>query len=50
MLNTYSQAMFAKENILSDIGTQERKTSITVKTMNGEVTKSSEAMEDLELA
>ena len=22
MLNTYSQAMFAKENILSDIGTQ----------------------------
>ena len=50
MLNTYSQAMFAKENILSDLGTQGWKTSITVKTMNGEVTKSSEALEDLELA
>ena len=42
--------MFAKENLLSDLGTKGWKTSITVKTMNGEVTKSSEAMEDLELA
>ena len=39
-----------KKIFLSDIGTQGWKTSITVKTMNGEVTKSSEAMEDLELA
>ena len=42
--------MFAKENLLSDLGTKGWKTSITVKTMNGEVTKSSEALEDLELA
>ena len=49
MLNTYSQAMFAKENLLSDVGTQGWKTSITVKTMNREITKSSEALEDLEL-
>ena len=34
---------------MSDLGIQGRKTSITVKTMNGEVTKSSEALEDLEV-
>ena len=47
MLDTCSQATFAEENLLSDLGIQGRKTSITVKTMNGEVTKSSE---DLEVA
>ena len=50
MLDTCSQATFAKENLLSDLGIQGRKTSITVKTINGEVTKSSEALEDLEVA
>ena len=42
--------MCAKENLLSDLGIQERKTSIKVKTMNGEVLKSSKALEDLEVA
>ena len=37
------QATFPKENLLSDLGVQGRKTSITVNTMNGEVIKSSEA-------
>ena len=50
MLNTCSQVTFAKEKSLSDLGIQGRKTSITIKTMNGEVTKSSEALEDLEVA
>ena len=50
MLDTCSQATFAKEYLLSDLGIQGRKTSITVKTMNGKVTKSSEALEDLEVA
>ena len=49
MLDTCSQATFVKENLLNDLGIQGRKTSITVKTMNGEVTKSSEALEDLEV-
>ena len=50
MLSTCSQVTFAKEKSLSDLGIQGRKTSITIKTMNGEVTKSSEALEDLEVA
>ena len=50
MLDTCSQATFAKENLLSDLSIQWRKTSITVKTMNAKVTKSSEALEDLEVA
>ena len=50
MLNTSSQATFATENLLSDLGIQGRKTSIMVKTMNGEVIKLSEALEDLEVA
>ena len=49
MLDTCSQATFAKENLLSHLGIHWRKTSVTVKTMNGEVTKSSEALEDLEV-
>ena len=50
MLNTSSQATFATENLLSDLGIQGRKTSIMVKTMNGKVIKLSEALEDLEVA
>ena len=34
MLDTCCQATFAKENLLSDLGIQGKKTSITVKTMN----------------
>ena len=49
MLNTCSQATFPKENLLSDSGIQGRKASIAVKTMNAEVTKSSEALENLEV-
>ena len=50
MLDTCSQATFAKENLSTDLGIKERKTSITVKTMNGKVTKLSETLEDLEAA
>ena len=50
MLDTCSQETFAKENLLSDLCIQGRKTSVTVKTMNREVTKLSEALEDLEVA
>lgn len=42
MLDTGSQATFVKKN-LSDLGMQKSKTTITVKTMNGEVAKLSEA-------
>jgi len=49
MLDTCSQATFAKINLLSNLGIQGRKTSITVKTMNGEITKASEVIEDLEV-
>ena len=37
MLDTCSQATFTKENLLSDLGIQGKKTSITVETMKGEV-------------
>ena len=50
MLNTCSQATLGKENLLSDLGTQGRKKSMTVKTMNGEATKSSDTLENLEVA
>ena len=50
MLDTGSHVTFAMKNLLSDLGVQGRKTSITVKTMNGEVPKSSEVLEDLEKA
>ena len=50
MLDTCSQATFAKEKLSSGLGIQGRKTSITVTTMNGEVTQSSEPLEDLEVA
>ena len=50
MLETCSQARFAKENLSSDLGIQGRKTSVMVKTINGEVTKSSEALEYVEVA
>ena len=36
-------------NLLEDIGLHGRKTSITVKTMNGEVTKSSEMLDGIEV-
>ena len=49
MLDTGSQVTFAKEKLSSDLGIQGKKTSVTVKTMNGEVTKSSESLEDLEV-
>ena len=49
MRDTCRQVTFRKENLLSDLGVQGRKTSITVKTMNGEVTKSSGALEDLKV-
>ena len=50
MLDTCSPATFTKENLLSDLGIQGRKRSITVKTMNGKVNKLSEALKDLEVA
>ena len=50
MLDTCSQATFGKENLSSDLGIQGKKTSIRFKTMSEKVTKSSEALEDLEVA
>ena len=49
ILDTCSQVTFAKEKLSIDLGIQGKKTSVTVKTMNGEVTKSSESLEDLEV-
>ena len=48
-MNTCSQATFAKKNLLSDLGIQGKKTSITVKTKTEEVTYLSETVEDLEI-
>ena len=55
MSHTCSQATFAKENLLSDLGIQGTmsrysKLSVAVKTMNGDVPKLSLALEDLEVA
>lgn len=50
MLDTCSQATFAKENLWNDLCVKGTKTLITVKTMTAEVKKSSQTLEDLELA
>ena len=50
MLDNCSQATFMQDKLLADLGLHGRKTSITVKTMNGEVTKSSEVLDDIEVA
>ena len=50
MLDNCSQATFMQKKHLGDLGLHGRKTLITVKTMNGEVTKSSEVLDDIEVA
>ena len=50
MLNNCSQATFMQNKLLGSLGLHGRKTSITVKTMNGEVTKSSEVLDGIEVA
>ena len=50
MLDNCSQATFMRNKPLGALGLHERKTSITVKTMNDEVTKSSEVLDGIEVA
>ena len=50
MLGNCSQATFMGNKLLGPLGLHGRKTSITVKTMNGEVTKSSEVLDGIEVA
>lgn len=47
MLDTCSQATFAKENLLNGLCVKGTKTLITVKTMTAEVKKSSQTLEEL---
>ena len=50
MLDNCSQATFMQNKLLGALGLHGRLTSITVKTMNGEVTKSSEVLDGIEVA
>ena len=50
MLDNCSQATFMQNKLLGALGLHGHKTSITVKTMNGEVTKSSEVLDGIEVA
>ena len=50
MLDGCSQATFMQNKLLGSLSLHGRKTSITVKTMNGEVTKSSEVLDGIEVA
>ena len=50
MLDNCSQANFMRNKLLGALGLHGRKTSITVKTMNVEVTKSSEVLDGIEVA
>ena len=50
MLDNCSQATFMRNKPLGALGLHECKTSITVKTMNGEVTNSSEVLDGIEVA
>ena len=50
MLDNCSQATFMRNKLLGALGLHGRKTSIIVKTMNGEVTKSSEVLDGIEVA
>ena len=48
MLDNCKQATFMRNKLLGALGLHGRKSSITVKTMNGEVTKSSEVLDNIE--
>ena len=50
MLDNCSQATFMRNKLLGALGLHGCRTSITVKTMNGEVTKSSEVLHGIEVA
>ena len=50
MLDGCSQATFMQNKLLGSLSLHGRKTSITEKTMNGEVTKSSEVLDGIEVA
>ena len=50
MLDNCSQATFMQNKLLGALGLHGHKTSITVKTMNGEVTKSSEVLDGIKVA
>ena len=48
MFENCSQATFVKENLLGLLGLLGRKTSITIKAINGEVMKTSKKLQNLE--
>ena len=50
MIENYSQASFMRNKFVGALVLHGRKTSITVKTMIGEVTKSSEVLDGIEVA
>ena len=50
MLDNCSQATFMRNKLLGALGLHGWRTSITVKTMNGEVTKSSEVLDGIAVA
>ena len=50
MFDNYSQATFMRNTFVGALVLHGRKTSITVKTMIGEVTKSSEVLDGIEVA
>ena len=49
ILDNCNQATFMRNKLLGALGLHGRKTSITVKTMNGEVTKSSKVLDGIEV-
>ena len=50
LLDSCSQGTFILDKLAKTVGTSGRKTSITIKTKNGENTISSMAIEDLQVA
>ena len=49
-LNSCSQGTFILDKLTNDHGISGRKTSLTIKTINGEITSNSIALEGLEVA
>ena len=49
MLDSCSQATFIQNKLLGVLGLHGWKTSITIKTINGEVAKSSEVLDGIEI-
>ena len=50
LLDSCSQVIFILDQLVSDLGISGRKTSLTIKTLNGELTGNSTALEGLKVA